>query len=217
MDEIIKTAKLDFCLVRPYFKGFRVPFVMALVFSVINRSFTFGVFFTMIISTMLIGYPFSISENHGMEKMYGILPVSRKHLVIGRYLYTCSIGLMVSLFSAIINSVILKAIGVTVLLPEICTTAMLGFAIFSLYTVFQLPGFYKNGALKGKGLMYVIPIMIYLVVMLIFPRINTAGGPSFSFIINNPVIVAAAVLLAFIIAYWLSITASIRVMQNKEM
>lgn len=217
MNETLKAAKLDFCLVRPYFKGFRLPFVMALVFSAINRSLVFSVFFTMIISTMLIGYPFSISENHGMEKMYGILPVSRKHLVIGRYLYTCSIGLMVSLFSAIINSIILKVLGVTVLLPEICTTAMLGFGIFSLYTVFQLPGFYKNGALKGKGLMYVVPIIACLVVMLIFPRLNTAVGQPFSLLINNPAIAVAVVLLAFIIAYWLSITASIRALQNKEM
>ena len=61
MNDTFKAAKLDFCLVRPYFKGFRLPFVMALVFSAVNRSLVFGVFFTMIISTMLIGYPFSIS------------------------------------------------------------------------------------------------------------------------------------------------------------
>ena len=93
---------------------------------------------------------------------------------------------------------------------------MLGFGIFSLYTVFQLPGFYKNGALKGKGLMYVVPIMVYLVAMLIFPRFNTAGELTFSFTINNPVIAVAAVLLAFILAYWLSIIASIRALQNKD-
>ena len=216
MSEILKAAKLDFCLVRPYFKGFRLPFVMALVFCAVNRSLAFGVFFTILISTMLIGYPFSISENHGMEKMYGILPVLRKHLVIGRYLFTCSIGLMVSLFSPIINSVILKAFGETVLFQEICTTAVIGFGIFSLYTVFQLPGFYKNGALRGKGLMYIIPIIVYLVVMLILPRLNTADGLSFSFIVSNPAMAAAAVLLVFILAYWFSITASIRALQNKE-
>ena len=217
MNETLKAARLDFYLVRPYFKGFRIPFVMTLVFCAINRSLVFGVFFTIIISTMLIGYPFSISENHGMEKMYGILPVSRKHLVIGRYLYTSSTGPTVSLLSVIINSVVLKVLGEAILLAEICEAAMLGFGIFSLYTVFQLPGFYKNGALKGKGLMYVIPIMVYLVVMLIFPRLNTAGGQSFSFIIDNPAIAVAAVLLSFVLAYWLSISASIRALQNKEM
>lgn len=216
MNETLKSAKLDFCLVRPYFKGFRIPFLMAMVFCVINRSLVFGVLFTVIISTMLIGYPFSISENHGMEKMYGILPVSRKHLVIGRYLYTCSVGLMVSLFSAIINSIMLKVLGATVLLPEICTAAMLGFGIFSLYTVFQLPSFYKNGALKAKGLVYIIPIIAYLAMIPIISKFDTAGELPFSFIINNPVIAAAAVLLAFIIAHWISIGMSIRFLQNKE-
>lgn len=215
MNEALKATKLDFCLVKPYLKGFRFAVVMVAATVVINKSLTFGVAFTEIISTMLIAYPFSISENNGMDKMYGILPVSKKHLVIGRYLFTCSIGLLVSLFSTVIYSILLRVLGVTVPLPEICMAAMLGFVIFSFYTVFQLPGFYKYGVLKGKTFMY-IPIVVYMALMFVLFKFDAASGWFFSLIAGNPIVTGIAVLSVCIGAYWISVTASIRALQNKE-
>ena len=75
MNEILKAAKLDFCLVRPYLKGLKMAWVMAVFFLFIYRSLLFGITFTMIINTMLIAYPFSISEKSGVERLYGILPI----------------------------------------------------------------------------------------------------------------------------------------------
>lgn len=216
MNETLKAAKLDFCLVRPYIKNFSFSLILAVVNVVIIKSFTFGVFLTVIIGTMLIGYPFSISERNGMERMYGILPISKKHLVIGRYIFTCSIGLLVSLLPPIIFSILLRALGVTVSLPEICMSAVFGFAIFSFYTVIQLPGFYKYGALKGRGFIY-IPLIAYVALVYVLVRFEVVSGWFFTFIIENPVVIGAAVLLVCIIAYWISITASIRALRNKEM
>ena len=216
MNETLKATKLDFSLVKPYLKGFRFSFIMAVAVVAINKSFTFGVFFTVIISTILIGYPFSISEKNGMERMYGVLPISKKHLVMGRYIYTCSIGLLVSLLPPIIYSILLRVLGVTVSLPEICMSAVFGFAIFSFYTVIQLPGFYKHGTLKGRGFMY-IPIIAYMALMYVLIQFEVVNGLIFSFIIGNPIVTGIAVLLVCIIAYWISVTASIHALQNKEM
>lgn len=215
MNETLKAAKLDFCLVKPYLRGFRISFLMAVILVAVNKSLTFGVFLTVIISTMLIAYPFSISEKNGMEKMYGILPVSKKHLVMGRYIYTCSIGLLVSLLSTVIYSILLRALGVTVSLPEICVAAVLGFVIFSFYTVVQMPGFYKYGTLKGKGFVY-IPLIVYGVFMYVLIQFDIVDRWGFSFVIEKPIVIVGAVLFVFIIVYWISIIASIRALQNKD-
>lgn len=214
MNEILKAAKLDFCLIKPYIKSFGFSLVLAVVNVIILKSFSFGVFFTVIISTMFIGYPFSISEKNGMEKMYGILPVSKKHLVMGRYIYTCSIGLLVSLLPPIIYSILLRVLGVTVSLPEICMSAVFGFAIFSFYTVIQLPGYYKYGALKGRGFMY-IPIVVYIALAYVLLRFEVVSGWFFTFIIENPIVIGTGVLSVCIVAYWISITVSIRALQKK--
>lgn len=41
---------------------------------------------------MASGYTFSISEKNGMERLYGILPITKKEFVLGRYLYTIIMG-----------------------------------------------------------------------------------------------------------------------------
>lgn len=214
MKNVLNAAKLDFCLVRPYLKGFRLSLVMAVALVVINRSLTFGVTFTVIISTMLIAYPFSISENNGVDKLYGVLPVSKKHLVIGRYLYTCLIGLLIPLLASVIYSILLRILGVTVSLPEICAAAVLGLAVFSFYTAFQLPGFYKYGSVQGKAFMYV-PLICYGILMFALFKFDSAMELAFAFITGNPVVTAIAVLLICAASYWLSILVSIRVVQNK--
>ena len=216
MNETLKATKLDFCLVKPYIKGFKFSFIMIVALVIINKSLIFGVFLTTILGTMFIAQPFSISESNGMEKMYGILPISKKHLVMGRYLYTCSIGLLIPLLSTLIYSILLRVIGVTASLPEICTSAVFGFAIFSLYTIFQLPGFYKYGVLKGKAFVYV-PLIICGVLIYVLIQFDVLSGFIFTLIIENPIVIGIAALLAFIIAYWISIAASIRALRNKEM
>lgn len=216
MNETLKATKLDFCLVKPYIKGFKFSFIMIVALVIINKSLIFGVFLTTILGTMFIAQPFSISESNGMEKMYGILPISKKHLVIGRYLYTCSIGLLIPLLSTLIYSILLRGLGATVSLPEICISAVFGFIIFSLYTVFQLPGFYKYGVLKGKAFVY-IPVIVFGVLIYVLIQFDVLRGWFFTFITENPIVIGIAALLAFIVAYWISIAVSIRALKNKEM
>lgn len=215
MSDTLKAAKFDFYLVKPYFKSLWATFVLPIVIAVIYKSVLFGISLAVCMNAMFIGYPFSISEKNGMEKLYGILPISKKHLVFGRYLFICSMCFFVLLFSCIVHPIILFVIGVPVQLPEICLAVLFGIVIFSFYTVFQLPGFYKYGSLKGKAFMY-IPILFYLAVILIFAKFNTAVESLFSLVINNPFIAVATVVFVFILAYWISITVSIRALQNKE-
>ena len=215
MSEILKAAKLDFYLVRPYFKSFKASFLITIVLLFFNRSVTFGVVFVTIISTMLIVYPFSISEKNGMEKMYGILPITKKQLVLGRYIFTCAVGLFVPLLSSAVYSAILFLLGDAVSFPEICMAVILGFALFGLYTVLELPSFYKKGALKGKGAAY-IPMIGYAVVAFVYIQTGFTEGKVIAFILENPIAIAVGVLLVYIIAYWISIRLSIRALQKKE-
>ena len=215
MNEILKSAKLDFHLVRPYLKGLKMAWAMAAFFVFINRSLLFGVVFTMIINTILIAYPFSISEKSGVERLYGILPVSKKYFVLGRYFFTCTVGLLTSLFSTAVYSVILTVSGQTLTPLEICLALVAGFSIYSFYTVVQLPAFYKYGTLKGKAFMY-IPMMLYVVILLIVLNFNVIGEGFLLFIANNVIMIVAVLLLVFLMAFWISIAASIRALQNKE-
>ncbi len=215
MNDTLKATKLDFSLVRPYMKNICFTIIIPVAFAAINRSLMTGVSFAMCFIAMTTGYTFSVSEKNGMDRLYGILPISKKHLVLGRYLYTCLLGLLAFLFSIIVHPIILKVLGETVQLTDICLATILGIFMFTLYTVFQLPGYYKFGSINGRIFMY-IPVVGFLAILLLFANVDMTGNPIVATLIGNPFLSVIAVLLTCIIAYMLSVAMSVKIIRSKE-
>lgn len=215
MSNILKAARLDFAMIRPHLKNILFTMAIPVAFSALNRSLLSGISFAMCFIAMTAGYTFSVSEKNGMERLYGILPVSKKHMVLGRYLYTCLVGLLALIFSIIVHPIVLSALGETVLPTDITLAATFGIIMFTLYTVFQLPGYYKYGSINGRIFMY-IPVAGFLAILLFVSKIDFTSNSILSSIINNPLALVIAALLICIIAFLLSIIVSIRILQNKE-
>ena len=215
MNDTLKATRLDLALVKPYMRNICFTMAIPVAFAAINRSLMTGVSFAMCFIAMTAGYTFSVSEKNGMDRLYGILPISKTHLVLGRYLYTCSMGLLAFLFSMIVHPIVLKALGTTVQPVDICLAAILGILMFTLYTVFQLPGYYKFGSINGRIFMY-IPIVGFLVILLFVSKLNLTSNPVIAALVGNPITAIIATLLVCIIAYLLSIIVSVKIIRNKE-
>ena len=43
---------------------------------------------------MTTGYTFSVTEKNSMERLYGILPVKKSEMVMGRYLFVVVLGVI---------------------------------------------------------------------------------------------------------------------------
>lgn len=215
MNETLKAARLNFSLVRPYMKTILFVVAFPVVYVVMNRSLLNGISFAMCFLSMTAGYTFSISEKNSMERLYGILPVSKRHMVIGRYLYTCTMGLFALTISLIVYSIVLYALGAAVSFSDIIAAAITGIILFSLYTVFLLPGYYKYGAIKGRLFLF-IPVAGYLAVLMYASKFDFAGSPVLSSIFSRPLIFAIVALLICAMSFLLSIVVSIRILRNKE-
>ena len=164
MANIIKAMKLDFDLVKVYVKAICFTLLIPVVFAIINRSLMTSVSFATCFIAMASGYTFSISEKNGMERLYGILPITKKEFVLGRYLYTIIMGGIAVLFSCIVHPIVLFILGDKVTWQQIIFTFLYGILLYSIYTVFQLPGYYKYGSINGRMFMY-IPIIGFLLMI----------------------------------------------------
>ena len=215
MNDILKAARLDLSLIKPYAKKIWMVLAVPTVFSAINRSLMTEVSFAMCLIAMTAGYTFSISEKNGMERLYGVLPISRKDMVLGRYLYTFSMGFLTVLFSITVQPLVLRALGETVRLTDICLAAVIGIFMYTLYTVFQLPGYYKFGAINGRILIFV-PTVGYLAVLLLISKFDLTNNPVITALIGRPILSVIAVLVICIIANLLSIMVSINIIRKKE-
>ena len=216
MSNILKSTKLDIALVKPYFKTICFTLLLPIVFAAINRSLLTGVSFAMCFIAMTTGYPFSITEKNSMDRLFGILPVRKSELVIGRYVFVLAMGLLSLIISLIVQPLVLKVLGETVGVFDIVTAAIAGVFLFALYTVFQIPGYYKYGSIKGRVFMY-IPVAGFLITLLLISK-NPVGENKLLFtVINSPVLLMLLAVIFVIAMYVVSILVSIKILKNKEM
>ena len=213
MSNMLKATKLDFSLVRPYFKVIGFTMLLPIAFAAINRSILTGVSFAMCFIAMTTGYTFSITEKNSMERLYGILPVKKSEMVIGRYLFVLALGALV--VSLITQPIVLRVIGETVEKVDIISAAIGGLFLFALYTVFQIPGYYKFGSIKGRVFMY-IPVAGFLATLFLLPKIPMDNS-IITTLSNSPVLLIVLVIVLVVVMYAVSILFSIRIMKNKEM
>ena len=150
MSNIWKSTKLDFSLVKPYVKTICFTIALPVVFAAINRSLLTGISFAMSFIAMTTGYTFSITEKNSMERLYGILPIRKSDMVIGRYLFIIIMGLTTLIFSLVAHPVILTMLGETIDKFDFINAAAAGIFLFALYTVFQLQASYKFRSSTGK-------------------------------------------------------------------
>ena len=136
MSNILKATKLDFSLVKPYVKVIGFTMLLPIAFAAINRSILTGVSFAMCFIAMTTGYTFSVTEKNSMERLYGILPVRKSEMVIGRYLFVVSLGALALVISLITQPIVLRALGENVELFDIISAAIGGlFSVCALYGV----------------------------------------------------------------------------------
>lgn len=215
MSNMLKATKLDFSLVRPYFKVIGFTMLLPIAFAAINRSILTGVSFAMCFIAMTTGYTFSITEKNSMERLYGILPVKKSEMVIGRYLFVLALGALALVVSLITQPIVLRVIGETVEKVDIISAAIGGLFLFALYTVFQIPGYYKFGSIKGRVFMY-IPVAGFLATLVLLPKIPMDNS-IITTLSNSPVLLIVLVIVLVVVMYAVSILFSIRIMKNKEM
>ena len=218
MNNIIKTAKLDFSMVRPYLKSITISRLIATMFAAINGSLSFGIGMSMCCIAMTASYTFSISEKGGVEKLFGMLPISKKDMVFGRYLYTIAAGLTTLILMLIIQTLILS-FSSSVTAEDIIESAFTGILLFSIFTAIQLPGYYKFGSIKGRFFaMFPAFVVIALVVAAAFvaEETNLAENSLFTAAFLNPAIVFLAILLFCAAALAVSAAISVKILKNKD-
>ena len=216
MSNILKSTKLDIALVKPYFKTICFTLLLPIVFAAINRSLLTGVSFAMCFIAMTTGYTFSITEKNSMDRLFGILPVRKSELVIGRYVFVLAMGLLSLIISLIVQPLVLKVLGETVGVFDIVTAAIAGVFLFALYTVFQIPGYYKYGSIKGRVFMY-IPVAGFLITLLLITKSPVGESKLLFTVINSPVLLMLLAVIFVIAMYVISILVSIKILKNKEM
>lgn len=218
MSSVLNIVKLDFSILKPFLKSYIFILISPLIITFTARDAVAGCVFLMSMAAMTSNFTFSISEKNDMNRLYGLLPVERKDIVIGRYLSVIISGLIAMIVGYFMNICAMFATK-TAFTNEDLTVAMgIGMLLFIFNISIQLPGYFKFGAVKGKFISF-IPFIFMALAAVIAQGLSKEQLSKLSLnpIFSDVNFMLGTSLIIDIILILISFAISVKIYQNIEL
>lgn len=158
---ILKVAVLDYKTIKPYLTMKNLLIVLGVTFflAFVNKNTLIPLSIVSVFVTIYLSYPFAVGEQNGIDPLYRILGLTRKEVVLGRYLWAFSMNLIGILFGLLLSFLLSLLLSLPFEFKEAVAMLLGLFLIFSLMQAFQFPLFFKLGYMKAKTVSY-LPFML---------------------------------------------------------
>jgi hypothetical protein len=170
MSDVLKSIKLDHYILKAYYKAFMMVYVIAIIIGIITQIPALIVAIVLVITAPFIGVYFSIYEKNNLNKLYGILPLGKFDVVIGRYLYALFFGTINGIVSGILAYIISLFLpkGMDHLTFIICLSV--SFLYFCLFIAVHFPIYFKYAFSKVYILTNLPSYLIFVIAAYIFKK-----------------------------------------------
>lgn len=216
MKEMIKLVNLEYMLIKPYWKAVLLTLLVPVAFVFANRSLITSVSFAMCLMAMSSNYTFSVIEKNNMDRFYVILPVNKMKMVISKYCFIAFVGVFTLLFSLIVHCIVLAVINVPLQRTEMFIAVLTGLLMYVVYISFQIPGYYKYGAIKGRTFMY-IPVIGFLAILFLGEKNDLTIPESMLGLLNNVYFLVGMVIVLCVLLCSISIFCSYKIELKKKL
>lgn len=164
MNRILNAIKLDFFAGKSALRMTAILLLIGIVIGVLAHGPTYTMIFTMVFAVTSCGSIFPIHERSHSDKLYGILPLKKSEMIVGRYLYALIIGAVYVVFAGILGFVMSRIINVSLDSFTFWATLMLAYIYFSFAVGVSYPIYLKFSFAKAYVFtmfpMYVIAVLI---------------------------------------------------------
>jgi ABC-type transport system involved in cytochrome c biogenesis permease subunit len=164
MNRTLNAAKLDFLAGKSVLKMTAFLLLFAILIGTLAKGSIYTMIFTMVFAVTSSGSIFSIHEKSHSDKLYGILPLKKSEMIIGRYLYALIIGAAYTVIAGILGFVMSRVMSASLDSFTFWGTLMLAFIYFSFATSISYPIYLKFSFTKAYVFtmlpMYVIAVLI---------------------------------------------------------
>ena len=217
MSNILKMVQLDIALLKPYYKYF-ILIIIAPVITLTQKDILQCMVFPVIMLSMTAINTFSVAEKNDLNRLYGLLPVSKKDIVTGRYIFTALLGVLGIVISFGINLIKLIIMKAPITLDEGVLSIGVSIILFFLFTAIQLPGFFRFGAIKGKFFSF-IPLFGLFLVSFIANSMSTVSVSKMDSLamLNSSFGILIISILFAVVLYCISIGITQRIYDRMEL
>ena len=143
MANVLKSIKLDHAVLKTYYKIFMLVYVLATFIAIVFKAPVVTIPVVVIVAAPFISVYFLVYERNNLSKLYGILPLRRSEVVIGRYTYALLFGILNEVFSGILATILSLILNARISYPEFLIFFSAGFLYVCLYISIQLPLYFR--------------------------------------------------------------------------
>jgi len=143
MANILKSIKLDHAVLKAYYKIFMLVYVFATIIAIVFKVPVVTIPVVMVVAAPFISVYFFVYERNNLSKLYGILPLRRSEVVIGRYTYVLLFGILNEVFSGILATILALILKAGISYLEFLIFFSAGFLYLCLYVSIQLPLYFR--------------------------------------------------------------------------
>ncbi len=218
MNNALKLVKLDLSLIKPYSKSLLIVLLAPLIVIYSMQDIVSGIIFCMSMMAMTSNYTFSIAEKNDLNRLYGLIPVTKKDIVTGRYIFSATAGILTALMGLVLNIIVLTLTNHKITLEDTTVAISVGLLMYFFFTAIQLPGFFKFGAIKGRFISFIPFIGLFLVSVIakgVDPE-TLSKLPTIA-VLNNAYAFFVVSILLDIIFYGISMGVTLKMYEKMEL
>ncbi len=144
MHPILKSMRLDHDIQKGYYRTFlAVAYGLAILIAGLAQKPGWAIVTVMTIAAPFVGSSFYLYEKNNLSKLYGILPLGKNEVVIGRYLYALAFGVANGIATSLLAYLIAWIVHARMSPLEFLTFAFAPFAYFCLYVAVLFPIYFE--------------------------------------------------------------------------
>ncbi len=135
---------------------------IATLAGVISSNPPLIIFIISMTSGFFMGGVFAVVEKNNLDKLYGILPVEKQQIVIGRYAFTLIIGILSEVLAAVLAFFVSFILGLKFSCLTFLAWACGSFFLFCLLASMQFPIYFRYDFSKVSAIAN-MPIIILFI------------------------------------------------------
>jgi hypothetical protein len=175
MRDSIRFMYLDFLSIKDYLQKIILSFIFVVaILSFSNPSIINIVFFVFGIN--LLAYPFILEEQNHLDKFYGMLPLTKKDRIRGRYFLTIGYGLFMGLVLLVINFCIYSLGKTNFSYQETSLLMGIGYLLYFIFSAIELPILLKWGYTKARMVILFLPFTVGVGVPAVVTAVKSSIG-----------------------------------------
>lgn len=169
MNRVLNATKLDFFASKSSLGMTAFLLLIGIVIGALAHGPIYTMLFTMVFAVTSCGSIFPTHERSHSDKLYGILPLKKAEMILGRYLYALVIGAGYTVIAGILGSVMSQIMNVSMASFTFWTTLMLAFIYFSFAVSVSYPIYLKFSFAKAY-LFTMLPMYVIAVLILVLTK-----------------------------------------------